>query len=135
MPLPADYCPVHDGLYVSYETLNTLEDVGPQWRFHDSKLIGDPLKSVKRWYRDLKRPGYNDAYCAVCAIGQRHDNSGALVSCNRERLFLVYFRVDAYGKVAFDWEWKPGNEKTGLLLGGDTNFGEQINGDPTWPQH
>jgi hypothetical protein len=129
MPLPADYCwIIESGLYVSQEAIEDIHRIGPRSKFHDSKIIRLALTEHRlSKYRNLKRAGYERAFCYVCIPPQRYDDKGQLVARKPERLFLVYARLDQYGEVVFDWEWRPGSESSGILYDGQS-FGERIDG-------
>lgn len=128
MPLPADYVIiVRQGLYVSFQAMETIRKSGPRSKYHDAGLISVAITDhcISR-YRNLKRPGFEEAYCYICSPSYRYNGNGKQVSCEPDRLFIVYaLPGQMYGSVVFDWEWRRGNQSSGELFDGQV-FGEKI---------
>ena len=124
MALHADHIPLGDGTYVSKAALEEIRLVGPRSKWYDARLLEEALASPLRIWKDLKREGFEEGRCHVCRPSIRYDGNGKKQSALPQRLFLIFTKPSIHGVVAFDWEWRPGNESNGHLYDDENNFGE-----------
>gem|GEM_PF-5759452 len=130
MPMPADYIPICGGWYISLDALEKIREVGPQSKFHDANLIEAIVQSPLKKFLDLNRQGFKGAMCLSGAPPHRFDNDGEqLATTGSRRVFLVFSTLKNYGNVVFDWEWRPGDPKTGYPDSWEQAFGGETKND------
>lgn len=136
MPLPSDQVPLCQGIdpqhpektaafYLSVKNLEKVRRAGPAGKYHDNNLLEAAIGAAEVVFRGLKRPGKDDCFCLCALPSQRYDNDGELTDRNQGRVFAVYFELCPYGYLVFDWEWRPGNEKTGHPYESEKHLGEK----------
>lgn len=135
MGLPADQLPIGRGInplapgdtclfYVSRTILESIEENGPEAKWHDANLLEDAIAQPAVIFHGLNRQGFEDGYCFSCLPQFRFRSDGTTMPRRADRVFLLYMTLEV-GPVIFDWEWRPGNEKTGHPYEARENFGRE----------
>lgn len=137
MPLPVDQIPLVRGIdpqntsetvqwYLSYKNLEKVRKAGPPSKYHDRVLLDDAIRDAIVLFGDLKRAGQKNSYCLCSVPAFRFDDNGNKISRVPGRVLAIYAELRQYGPTVFDWDWRPGNEKTGHPFDSDNNFGGTI---------